>query len=165
MAWARQAPAGRASSRRRHLRFHMRSLSLPGRSLAGRPTSVLVMATGLLAATAAYQTVPGVLGPLLETDLGINQAALGLLSAALIGGMAIGLLPGGVLSDRFSERTIMTIGVGGGGLAMSAASWPRQVVRSRCRRPRRAPSRISRSTCTRHWACPQPLPLCFSPSP
>jgi len=101
----------------------MRSLSLPVRSLAGRPTSVLVMATGLLAATAAYQTVPGVLGPLLETDLGINQAALGLLSAALIGGMAIGLLPGGVLSDRFSERTIMTIGVGGGGLAMFAASF------------------------------------------
>ena len=101
----------------------MRTLTLSVRSAAGRPTSVLVMATALLAATAAFQTVPGVLGPLVEADLGINQAALGLLSAALIGGMAIGLLPGGVLSDRFSERTIMTIGVAGGGVAMFVASF------------------------------------------
>ncbi len=98
-------------------------------SLAGRPSAVLVMTTGLLAATAAFQAVPGVLGPLLESDLNINQAALGLLAAALTGGMAIGLLPGGLLTDRFSERSVMSLGVGGAGLVMLVASFSTTFVR------------------------------------
>jgi MFS family permease len=94
-------------------------------SLAGRPSAVLMLTTGLLASTSAFQGVPGVLGPLIEADLGINQTSLGLLSAALTGGMALGLLPGGILSDRFSERTIMSLGVAGGGLAVLLASFAR----------------------------------------
>lgn len=94
-------------------------------SLAGRPSAVLVLTTGLLAATSAFQSVPGVLGPLIEADLGINQTSLGLLSAALTGGMALGLLPGGILSDRFSERTIMSVGVAGAGLVVLLASFAR----------------------------------------
>ena len=68
------------------------------------------------------QVVPGVLGPLLETDLHISQATLGLLGAAAIGGMSLGMLPGGLLTDRFGERPIMSIGVVGAGLMMLAAS-------------------------------------------
>jgi MFS family permease len=69
------------------------------------------------------QAVPGVLGPLVESDLRIGQATLGLLAAAATGGMALGMLPGGLLTDRFGERTIMAIGVGGAGLAMLVASF------------------------------------------
>jgi MFS family permease len=80
------------------------------------------MTTLLLASTAAMQTVPGVLGPLVESDLRIGQATLGLLAAAATGGMALGMLPGGLLTDRFGERSIMSLGVGGAGVAMLAAS-------------------------------------------
>jgi ACS family hexuronate transporter-like MFS transporter len=93
------------------------------RSLAGRPSAVLVLTTGLLASTAGIQSVPGALGPLIEADLGINQASLGLLAAALTGGMALGLAPGGFLSDRFSERTIMSLGVASAGVAVLIASF------------------------------------------
>lgn len=92
-------------------------------SLAGRPSAVLVLTTGLLASTAGIQSVPGALGPLIEADLGINQASLGLLAAALTGGMALGLAPGGFLSDRFSERTIMSLGVASAGVAVLIASF------------------------------------------
>lgn len=93
------------------------------RMIADGPTSVLALATGLLAATAAMQIVPGVLGPLLQADLHMSQATLGLLSAAAFGGMAMGMLPGGVLTDRFGERTMMAVGVGGAGIAMLAGSF------------------------------------------
>jgi MFS family permease len=82
----------------------------------------LFLATGLLASTAAMQAVPGVLGPLLEADLHISQATLGLLAAAATGGMAFGMFPGGLLTDRFGERPIMSIGVAGAGLMMLIAS-------------------------------------------
>jgi MFS family permease len=95
---------------------------IPRRRPAEGPATVLVLTTGLLAATAAMQVVPGVLGPLLQSDLHISQATLGLLSAAAFGGMAIGMLPGGVLTDRFGERTVMAIGVGGAGIAMLVGS-------------------------------------------
>jgi predicted MFS family arabinose efflux permease len=98
-------------------------MAVPGRSLAGRSSVVLVLATALLASTAAIQAVPGVLGPFLEANLRISQTQLGLLSAALTGGMALGFLPGGILTDRFGERTIMTLGVASAGLLMLAASF------------------------------------------
>jgi MFS family permease len=91
-------------------------------ALAGGRATVLFLATVLLAATAAMQAVPGVLGPLLESDLHISQATLGLLAAAATGGMALGMLPGGLLTDRFGERPIMSIGVAGAGLMMFIAS-------------------------------------------
>src|ERR1700736_4314409 len=86
------------------------------------PTMALGLATGLLASTAAMQVVPGVLGPFLQADLHMTQATLGLLSAAAFGGMAVGMLPGGLLTDRFGERTMMATGVGGAGIAMLAGS-------------------------------------------
>jgi nitrate/nitrite transporter NarK len=86
------------------------------------PTMALGLATGLLASTAAMQVVPGVLGPFLQADLHMSQATLGLLSAAAFGGMAVGMLPGGLLTDHFGERTMMAIGVGGAGIAMLAGS-------------------------------------------
>ena len=118
MAGPGRARAPRAERQGRDLR-----LALPVRSLAGRPSAVLVLTTGLLASTAAFQSVPGVLGPLIEADLKINQASLGLLAAALTGGMALGLAPGGILSDRFSERTVMSLGVAGAGVAVLLASF------------------------------------------
>lgn len=92
-------------------------------ALSGGRGLVLIMTTCLLAATAAMQAVPGVLGPLVESDLRIGQATLGLLAAAATGGMALGMLPGGLLTDRFGERAIMAIGVSGAGLAMLVASF------------------------------------------
>jgi MFS transporter, ACS family, hexuronate transporter len=93
------------------------------RRIVNGSTVALVLATGLLASTAAMQVVPGVLGPLLQTDLHMSQATLGLLSTAAFGGMAMGMLPGGFLTDRFGERTMMAIGVGGAGIAMLAGSF------------------------------------------
>jgi len=100
----------------------------PVGSLAGRPTVVLVLATSLLASTAAMQAVPGVLGPFIEPSLHISQAQLGLLGAALTGGMALGLLPGGLLTDRFGERKVLSLGVGAAGLVMFAASFAANVT-------------------------------------
>jgi nitrate/nitrite transporter NarK len=92
------------------------------RPLTHGPATALILATGLLASTAAMQVVPGVLGPVLQSDLHISQATLGVLSAAAFGGMALGMLPGGVLTDRFGERAVMAVGVGGAGVAMFIGS-------------------------------------------
>jgi sugar phosphate permease len=42
--------------------------------------------------------------------------------------MALGLLPGGMLTDRFSERTIMSLGVGAAGVVMLIASFATSVA-------------------------------------
>ena len=50
------------------------------------------------------QQTPAALGPILVHTLGLSGAELGLLTSAIWGGMLFGMLPFGILIDRFGER-------------------------------------------------------------
>jgi MFS family permease len=56
---------------------------------------------------AAVQQAPAALGPILLHDLGLTRAELGLLSAVIIGGGLVGMIPLGLLSDRYGEARVM----------------------------------------------------------
>jgi sugar phosphate permease len=72
---------------------------------------VLLLATLVQASVSMLQQAPAALGPVLADDLGIGRAKLGLLSAALLGGMAMTTLLMGILIDRSGERVVVTSGV------------------------------------------------------
>ena len=56
------------------------------------------------------QQTPAAIGPLLTQALGLHRAELGLLTSAIWGGMLIGMLPFGMLVDRFGERSTLLVG-------------------------------------------------------
>ena len=85
---------------------------------------VLLLATLLVQASVSMlQQAPAALGPVLTDDLGIGRAKLGLLSAALLGGMAMTTLLMGILIDRRGERVVVTSGVAAMALLVLIAAW------------------------------------------
>lgn len=84
---------------------------------------VLGLATLMQLGTSLPQQTPAALGPILVPALHLTGTELGLLTDAIWGGMLLGMLPSGLLSDRFGER--WTIAAGGLllGLLMVAASY------------------------------------------
>lgn len=82
---------------------------------------ILAAATLIQASVSLAQQAPAALGPALLVGLGIGHARLGLLTSALIGGMAAITLLAGVLIDRAGERRVVVCGVSGMALAVFAA--------------------------------------------
>lgn len=82
---------------------------------------ILAAATMVQASVSLAQQAPAALGPALLVGLGIGHTGLGLLTSALIGGMAATTLLAGVLIDRAGERRVVVCGVAGMALAVFAA--------------------------------------------
>lgn len=90
---------------------------------------VLGLATVMQLGTSLPQQTPAALGPILTPALHLSGTQLGLLTDAIWGGMLLGMLPSGLLADRFGERWTVAAGAGGLALLMVAASfansfWP-----------------------------------------
>lgn len=84
----------------------------------------LVLAVGILAqATLAafHQGLPSI-GPTLEHHFGVSLVLVGALFSAVAAGVAIGLVPWGLLADRLGERTVLTAGLTGAALALAGAA-------------------------------------------
>jgi MFS family permease len=56
------------------------------------------------------QQTPAAIGPVLTEGLHLTRAELGLLTSAIWGGMLLGMLPFGILIDRYGERSIVAAG-------------------------------------------------------
>ncbi|MWV63539.1 MFS transporter [Halorubrum sp. JWXQ-INN 858] len=87
----------------------------------GRSLVVIAGVWGLLLGT---RMIYPVLLPYFRAEYGLSLAVAGVLVTVLWLGSAIGQLPGGILADRYSERSVMTIGtvvVAGGVLAVVLA--------------------------------------------
>jgi MFS family permease len=76
---------------------------------------VLGLATLMQLGVSLPQQTPAAIGPILSHALGLTRAELGLLTSAIWGGMLIGMLPFGMLVDRYGERWMLLIG----GLALA----------------------------------------------
>jgi MFS transporter, ACS family, hexuronate transporter len=71
---------------------------------------VLGLATLMQVGVSLPQQTPAAIGPLLAHSLGLSRAELGLLTSAIWGGMLIGMLPFGMLVDRYGERSMLLFG-------------------------------------------------------
>jgi ACS family hexuronate transporter-like MFS transporter len=71
---------------------------------------VLGLATLMQIGISLPQQTPAAIGPVLTQALGLSRAELGLLTSAIWGGMLIGMLPFGMLVDRFGERSMLLVG-------------------------------------------------------
>jgi len=71
---------------------------------------VLGLATVMQLGVSLPQQTPAAIGPVLGHALGLSRAELGLLTSAIWGGMLIGMLPFGMLVDRYGERWMLVIG-------------------------------------------------------
>jgi MFS family permease len=76
---------------------------------------VLALATVMQLGISLPQQTPAAIGPILTPALHLSRTELGLLTSAIWGGMLLGMLPSGLLADRFGERRV----VGAGGLAVA----------------------------------------------
>ena len=72
--------------------------------------TVLGLATLMQLGVSLPQQTPAAIGPALSHSLGLARAELGLLTSAIWGGMLIGMLPFGILVDRYGERSMLLIG-------------------------------------------------------
>lgn len=63
--------------------------------------------TLLQLAVSVPQQTPAAIGPVLTQALGLSRTELGLLTSAIWGGVLLGMLPSGVLADRYGERRII----------------------------------------------------------
>src|SRR5262249_25899863 len=72
--------------------------------------TVLGLATLTQLGVSLPQQTPAAIGPALSHALGLTRAELGLLTSAIWGGMLIGLLPFGLLVDRYGERSMLLVG-------------------------------------------------------
>src|SRR5262252_2840583 len=72
--------------------------------------TVLGLATLMQLGVSLPQQTPAAIGPALSHSLGLARAELGLLTSAIWGGMLIGMLPFGILVDRYGERAMLLIG-------------------------------------------------------
>jgi predicted MFS family arabinose efflux permease len=86
-----------------------------GRSSRFRWT-VLGLATAMQLGLSLPQQTPAAIGPILVHDLHLSHTELGLLTSAIWGGMLLGMLPAGLLSDRLGERFVVL----GGGVVLAA---------------------------------------------
>lgn len=73
----------------------------------GRSLAVVAGVWGVLLGT---RMIYPVLLPYLRETFGLSLSAAGLLVTVLWLGSAVGQLPGGILADRYSERSVMTAG-------------------------------------------------------
>ncbi|HSR22579.1 MAG TPA: MFS transporter [Candidatus Eisenbacteria bacterium] len=71
---------------------------------------VLGLATFMQVGVSLPQQTPAAIGPLLTHALGLSRTELGLLTSAIWGGMLIGMLPFGMLVDRYGERSMLLVG-------------------------------------------------------
>jgi MFS family permease len=71
---------------------------------------VLGLATFMQVGVSLPQQTPAAIGPVLSHALGLSRAELGLLTSAIWGGMLIGMLPFGMLVDRYGERSMLLVG-------------------------------------------------------
>src|SRR5215813_9051829 len=72
--------------------------------------TVLGLATLMQVGVSMPQQTPAAIGPLLTHSLGLSRTELGLLTSAIWGGMLIGMLPFGMLVDRYGERSMLLAG-------------------------------------------------------
>ena len=77
---------------------------------------VLGLATAMQLGMSLPSQAPAAIGPILVQALDLTQAELGLLTTAIWGGILLGVLPGGILSDRLGERFVVL----GGGVVTAA---------------------------------------------
>src|SRR5215510_8929218 len=88
----------------------VRLVKRPDRRAPGRfRWTVLGLATLMQLGVSLPQQTPAAIGPALSHSLGLTRAELGLLTAAIWGGMLIGMLPFGMLVDRYGERSMLLI--------------------------------------------------------
>jgi len=73
----------------------------------GRSLAVIAGVWGVLLGT---RMIYPVLLPYLRETFGLSLSAAGLLVTVLWLGSAVGQLPGGILADRYSERSVMAVG-------------------------------------------------------
>ena len=71
---------------------------------------VLGLATAMQVGVSMPQQTPAAVGPILTHALGLSRTELGLLTSAIWGGMLIGMLPFGMLVDRYGERSMLLLG-------------------------------------------------------
>ena len=71
---------------------------------------VLGLATLMQLGVSLPQQTPAAIGPVLSRSLSLSRTELGLLTSAIWGGMLIGLLPFGMLVDRYGERSMLLVG-------------------------------------------------------
>jgi MFS family permease len=71
---------------------------------------VLGLATLMQLCVSLPQQTPAAIGPVLTHALSLSRAELGLLTSAIWGGMLIGMLPFGLLVDRYGERAVLLAG-------------------------------------------------------
>jgi len=71
---------------------------------------MLGIATVLQVGVSMPQQTPASIGPVLTRALGLSRPQLGLLTSAIWGGMLLGMLPSGILADRYGERRVIVGG-------------------------------------------------------
>jgi sugar phosphate permease len=71
---------------------------------------VLALATTMQVGMSLPQQTPAAIGPVLTEALHLNRTELGLLTSAIWGGMLLGILPLGILIDRYGERWVVAAG-------------------------------------------------------
>ena len=83
----------------------------------------MILGAGLFAQTsfAAVSVGLAALAPALRSHYRLSLGETGVVLGAVSIGMLPTLLPWGLLADRFSERAVIALGLGGGGLAVAAA--------------------------------------------
>src|SRR5258706_3316506 len=72
--------------------------------------TVLGLATLMQVGVSMPQQTPAAIGPVLTQALHLSRTELGLLTSAIWGGMLIGMLPFGMLVDRYGERSMLLVG-------------------------------------------------------
>lgn len=89
----------------------------------------LILAVGLLAQTASCSFLYGIpmLVPQLRHDDGLSLGAAGVVVAAPLVGLLLTLIAWGAAADRYGERLVMGVGLGGCGVAVAAASATRSL--------------------------------------
>jgi MFS family permease len=78
---------------------------------------VLILAAGVVFLDTFFLSILAPLLPTYKSDLGLNDAQVGLLSGAFAWGSVLGALPAGFLAQRFGPRRVVLAGL----LALSAA--------------------------------------------
>jgi MFS family permease len=89
----------------------------------GKPNRWLILALGLASQTSASSFIYGIpfLVPAIRSAENLSLAQVGVVVAAPTFGLLLTLIAWGALADRYGERIVMAIGIGGCGLLVAAA--------------------------------------------